>query len=106
MKDGGETGYRDRIYSADWRARKDPDVPEYFNPTATLLDRHLDFDRSRTTVVDPDDRELRRADRSGEHQEADHLKRAGAKRRGSSQPACRPSAGGTSRSPASGEGER
>lgn len=41
MKDGGDSDYRDLIYSPDWRAWKDPEVPEYFNPTVALLDRHL-----------------------------------------------------------------
>src|SRR6476661_3167222 len=31
---------RDRIYSADWRAWRDPAVPESFNPTTYLVDRH------------------------------------------------------------------
>ena len=31
---------RERIYSADWRAWRDPPVPESFNPTTDLLDRH------------------------------------------------------------------
>ena len=31
---------RDRIYSADWRAWRDPAVPDAFNPTTFLLDQH------------------------------------------------------------------
>ena len=30
------------IYSEDWKGWKDPEVPEFFNPTELLLDRHAD----------------------------------------------------------------
>ena len=33
--------YRDKIYGADWKAWKDPEFPEIFNPTELLLDKHL-----------------------------------------------------------------
>ena len=33
--------YRDLIYSDDWKAWRDPEVPEYFNPTTCLLDKHM-----------------------------------------------------------------
>jgi benzoate-CoA ligase len=36
----------DRIYSPDWRAWRDPEVPTWFNPAVFLLDRH------RGTAVD------------------------------------------------------
>ena len=35
------TTFDDRIYTADWRAWTDPEVPEEIVPTALLLDRHL-----------------------------------------------------------------
>ena len=35
------TAYDDKIYSADWRAFTDPEMPETIAPTAILLDRHL-----------------------------------------------------------------
>jgi AMP-binding enzyme len=35
------TAYDDKIYSADWRAFADPELPETIAPTAILLDRHL-----------------------------------------------------------------
>src|SRR6266849_9304772 len=35
------TAYDDRIYSQDWRAWVDPEVPDEIAPTALLLDRHL-----------------------------------------------------------------
>jgi benzoate-CoA ligase family protein len=35
------TAYDDKIYSADWRAFVDPEMPETIVPTAILLDRHL-----------------------------------------------------------------
>ncbi len=33
--------YRDKIYGADWKAWKDPEFPEIFNPTELLLDKHM-----------------------------------------------------------------
>ncbi len=33
--------YRDLIYGDDWRGWRDPEPPEYFNPTHLLLDRHI-----------------------------------------------------------------
>ncbi|AMN41335.1 AMP-binding protein [Rhodoplanes sp. Z2-YC6860] len=35
------TPYDDTIYSADWRAWRDPEVPEWINPVDTLIGRHL-----------------------------------------------------------------
>jgi benzoate-CoA ligase len=35
------TAYDDKIYSADWRAFVDPEVPDAIAPTEILLDRHL-----------------------------------------------------------------
>ena len=35
------TDHHDRIYSQDWRDWQDPEVPEYFNPTNLLLDKHM-----------------------------------------------------------------
>jgi benzoate-CoA ligase len=35
------TAYDDKIYSADWRAFVDPEMPETIAPAAILLDRHL-----------------------------------------------------------------
>ena len=35
------TAYDDKIYSADWRAWSDPDVPDTIMPVGVLLDRHL-----------------------------------------------------------------
>lgn len=34
------TPYDDKIYSADWRAWRDPDVPDWVDPVGLLLDRH------------------------------------------------------------------
>jgi benzoate-CoA ligase len=33
--------YRDKLYGADWKAWKDPEFPEVFNPTELLLDKHM-----------------------------------------------------------------
>ena len=48
--------YRDLIYSDDWRAWRDPEVPEYFNPTTYVLDKHRGTDREDATalIVDTD----------------------------------------------------
>ena len=35
------TAYDDKIYSAEWRAFADPEVPDAISPTEILLDRHL-----------------------------------------------------------------
>jgi benzoate-CoA ligase len=43
--------YRDLIYSDDWRAWNDPDVPDYFNPTSILLDKHLGTDKASATAL-------------------------------------------------------
>src|SRR5262245_23822777 len=32
--------WADKIYSDDWRAWKDPEVPTWFNPAVALLERH------------------------------------------------------------------
>jgi benzoate-CoA ligase len=50
------TDYRDLIYSDDWRAWRDPDVPEYFNPTTCVLDKHIGTARETATalIVDAD----------------------------------------------------
>jgi benzoate-CoA ligase len=41
MLDRAPTAFDDKIYSPDWRAWVEPDVPEEFAPTALLLDRHI-----------------------------------------------------------------
>jgi len=48
--------YRDLIYSDEWRAWKDPEIPEYFNPTTILLDKHLGTAKASATalIVDED----------------------------------------------------
>ena len=47
--------YRDLIYSEDWRAWKDPEIPEYFNPTTILLDKHLGTAKASATALIVDD---------------------------------------------------
>jgi len=49
--------YRDLIYNEEWKAWNDPEVPEYFNPTKILLDKHLGTDKASATalIVDEDD---------------------------------------------------
>ena len=42
MVDPAKTAaYRDMIYGADWKAWRDPDFPEMFEPTGLLLDKHM-----------------------------------------------------------------
>ncbi|MEX2454729.1 MAG: benzoate-CoA ligase family protein [Rhodospirillaceae bacterium] len=43
--------YRARIYGDEWRSWKDPEVPEYFNPTVLLLDRHVGTSRASATAL-------------------------------------------------------
>ena len=43
--------YRDLIYSDDWKAFEDPDVPEYFNPTELLLDKHIGSPKGKATAL-------------------------------------------------------
>ena len=45
------TDYRELIYSDDWRAWRDPEVPEYFNPTTCLLDKHRGTEREHATAL-------------------------------------------------------
>jgi benzoate-CoA ligase len=47
--------YRDLIYSDEWRAWKDPEIPEYFNPTSVLLDKHLGTAKASATALVVDD---------------------------------------------------
>ena len=49
------TDYRDLIYCDDWRAWKDPEVPEYFNPTTCVLDKHIGTDAAARTALIVDD---------------------------------------------------
>jgi benzoate-CoA ligase len=35
------TSYDDKIYSSDWRAWRDPEIPDWIDPTAVLIGRHL-----------------------------------------------------------------
>ena len=39
--DRAPTPYDDKIYTADWRAWRDPEVPDWVNPVETLIGRHL-----------------------------------------------------------------
>jgi acyl-coenzyme A synthetase/AMP-(fatty) acid ligase len=49
------TAYDDKIYSADWRAWIDPELPNAIAPTAILLDRHLGTPVEHKTAVLVDD---------------------------------------------------
>jgi benzoate-CoA ligase len=39
--DRAPTPYDDKIYSADWRAWRDPEIPDWIDPVETLIGRHL-----------------------------------------------------------------
>jgi benzoate-CoA ligase len=45
------TDYRDLIYSDDWKAFRDPEIPEYFNPTEILLDIHSGTETGGATAL-------------------------------------------------------
>jgi len=49
--------YREKIYSDEWRAWNDPEIPDYFNPTSILLDKHVGTAKALATalIVDEDD---------------------------------------------------
>ena len=47
--------YSDQIYSDEWRAWNDPEIPEYFNPTSVLLDKHLGTAKASATALIVDD---------------------------------------------------
>jgi benzoate-CoA ligase len=48
--------YRDLIYNDDWRNWSDPELPEYFNPTSVLIDRHLCTDKAEATALVVDEK--------------------------------------------------
>jgi len=41
----------DKIYSEEWRAWRDPDVPDWIDPVGVLLDRHLGTPREAKTAL-------------------------------------------------------
>ena len=43
--------FNDKIYGADWRAWRDPDLPDAVNPIQLLLDRHLNSPRQTKPAV-------------------------------------------------------
>lgn len=49
------TDYKDIVFGEEWRAWSDPEVPEYFNPTTVVLDKHLSTGRSGATALIVDD---------------------------------------------------
>lgn len=42
MLDRLPTAFDEKIYSADWRAWRDPEIPEWIDPIGILLERHLE----------------------------------------------------------------
>jgi hypothetical protein len=51
--------FRDMIYGADWKAWKDPDVPEMFDPTELLPDKHVSGDTDDRTALIVDNERYR-----------------------------------------------
>src|SRR5688572_30088554 len=49
------TDARSQAYSAEWRAWRDPDVPETLSPTEYLLDRHVRRGHGGRTALIVDD---------------------------------------------------
>tara|TARA_R110002072_G_scaffold60051_67_gene152797 strand:- start:23 stop:1693 length:1671 start_codon:yes stop_codon:yes gene_type:complete len=50
------------LYSADWQAWTDPEVPEMFNPTERLLDKHIGTPKESHTALIVDDTRYSYAD--------------------------------------------
>lgn len=50
------------LYSADWRAWADPEIPEMFNPTERLLDKHVGTPTENHTAIIVDDTKYSYAD--------------------------------------------
>jgi len=44
------TNYKDKIYTDDWKNFKDIDVPEEFNPTTFLLDKHINTQKTAVII--------------------------------------------------------
>jgi benzoate-CoA ligase len=51
MFDRTPTPFDDKIYAADWRAWRDPDIPEWIDPIAVLLGRHLGTPRENKLAI-------------------------------------------------------
>lgn len=47
--------YRDLIYNADWKGWNDPELPDYFNPTVVLIDKHMGTAKADATALIADD---------------------------------------------------
>lgn len=62
MDSGQQPDWRARIYGPEWRAWKDPDVPETFNPTTLLLDKHLGTPAADKCALAVDDADYSYAD--------------------------------------------
>ena len=56
MLDRLPTPFDAKIYSADWHAWRDPDVPEWIDPIGVLLDRHIGTPREAKTAIVADGR--------------------------------------------------
>ena len=50
------SNYKNIIFGKEWSGWTDPEVPEFFNPTTVVLDKHLTTDKSGSTalIVDND----------------------------------------------------
>ena len=58
MLDRQPTPLDEKIYSADWRAWRDPDIPEWIDPVGVLLDRHIGTPREAKAAIIADGRSV------------------------------------------------
>ena len=58
MLDRLPTPFDEEIYSADWRAWRDPDIPEWIDPVGVLLDRHVGTPREAKAAIIADGRSV------------------------------------------------
>ena len=47
--------YKDKIFGEEWSSWVDPEVPEYFNPTTVVLDKHLETNEASSIALIVDD---------------------------------------------------
>ncbi|MBO37577.1 MAG: hypothetical protein CMM75_00155, partial [Rhodospirillaceae bacterium] len=47
--------HKDIIFGEEWQTWKDPAVPEYFNPTSVVLDKHMSTEKKSSTALIEDD---------------------------------------------------
>jgi len=43
--------HKDIIFGKEWQSWRDPEVPEYFNPTTVVLDKHMSTEKKSSTAL-------------------------------------------------------